>query len=210
MLQEMFFGGSETTSTTMEWFMAELLRNPKAMRKVKEELNAVVGVNRKVVEESDIEKLPYFQAALKETLRLHPAIPLLLPRNTLQDTNFMGYHISKDTQVFINAWAIARDPESWEDPLAFKPERFLGSNIDYKGQNFEFIPFGSGRRICVGITLAQRIIPLGLASLIHNFDWEFDKNASPDILNMDERIGVTVRKLVPLNLIPKKRKEMHV
>ncbi|KAF2320209.1 hypothetical protein GH714_025936 [Hevea brasiliensis] len=145
---EMFFAGSETTSAATEWAMAELLRKPEAMRKVKEELNEVVGENRNV-EESDIEKLPYLQAVVKEALRLHPSVPLLVPRNTMQDTNFMGYHIAKDTQVFVNAWAIGRDPDSWEDPLTFKPERFLGSNIDYKGQNFELIPFGSGRRICI-------------------------------------------------------------
>ncbi|KAF2320205.1 hypothetical protein GH714_025896 [Hevea brasiliensis] len=130
---EMFFAGSETTSAATEWAMAELLRKPEAMRKVKEELNEVVGENRNV-EESDIEKLPYLQAVVKEALRLHPSVPLLVPRNTMQDTNFMGYHIAKDTQVFVNAWAIGRDPDSWEDPLTFKPERFLGSNIDYKGQ----------------------------------------------------------------------------
>ncbi|KAF2320263.1 hypothetical protein GH714_026503 [Hevea brasiliensis] len=138
----------ETTSAATEWAMAELLRKPEAMRKVKEVLNEVVGENRNV-EESDIEKLPYLQAVVKEALRLHPSVPLLVPRNTMQDTNFMGYHIAKDTQVFVNAWAIGRDPDSWEDPLTFKPERFLGSNIDYKGQNFELIPFGSGRRICI-------------------------------------------------------------
>ncbi|KAJ9159080.1 hypothetical protein P3X46_024611 [Hevea brasiliensis] len=174
-LDEMFFAGSETTSAATEWAMAELLRKPEAMRKVKEELNEVVGENRNV-EERDIEKLPYLQAVVKEALRLHPSVPLLVPRNTMQDTNFMGYHIAKDTQVFVNAWAIGRDPDSWEDPLTFKPERFLGSNIDYKGQNFELIPFGSGRRICIGMLLAQRVLLLSLASLIHCFDWELDKD----------------------------------
>ncbi|KAF2289795.1 hypothetical protein GH714_038654 [Hevea brasiliensis] len=185
--KEMFFWGSETTSTTVEWFMAELLSNPEAMRKVKEELN--------------------------ETLTLHPALPLLIPRNALQDTNFMGCHIPRDSQVFVNAWAIGRDPDSWEDPLACKPERFLKSNIDYKGQNFELIPFGSGRRICVGITLAHRVVTLGLASLIHNFDWELVNNVIPDTLDMSERIGITMRKLVPLIIIPKNVKEcleMHL
>ncbi|KAJ9129761.1 hypothetical protein P3X46_035255 [Hevea brasiliensis] len=204
---EMFFAGSETTSAATEWAMAELLRKPEAMRKVKEELNEVVGENRNV-EESDIEKLPYLQAVVKEALRLHPSVPLLVPRNTMQDTNFMGYHIAKDTQVFVNAWAIGRDPDSWEDPLTFKPERFLGSNIDYKGQNFELIPFGSGRRICIGMLLAQRVLLLSLASLIHCFDWELDKDSTPEILDMREKIGMSVKKLVPLNVIPKRRPKM--
>ncbi|XP_057990302.1 iridoid oxidase-like [Hevea brasiliensis] len=201
------FAGSETTSAATEWAMAELLRKPEAMRKVKEELNEVVGENRNV-EESDIEKLPYLQAVVKEALRLHPSVPLLVPKNTMQDTNFMGYHIAKDTQVFVNAWAIGRDPDSWEDPLTFKPERFLGSNIDYKGQNFELIPFGSGRRICIGMLLAQRVLLLSLASLIHCFDWELDKDSTPEILDMREKIGMSVKKLVPLNVIPKRRPKM--
>lgn len=204
----MFFGGSETTSTTIEWAMAELLRHPKAMEKVKEELNVVIGENRDV-EEIDIDNLPYLQAVIKETSRLHPVVPLLIPRNTIQDTNFMGYHIPKNTQVYVNVWAIGRDPEIWKDPMEFKPERFLGSDIDYKGQSFELLPFGSGRRICVGIALAHRVVHLGLASLIHNFDWELlDKDST---LDMDERIGITVRKLVPLSVVPKKRpKNMNV
>ncbi|XVE96518.1 hypothetical protein REPUB_Repub02eG0229500 [Reevesia pubescens] len=140
---EMFFAGSETTSITIEWAMAELLRNPESMTKAKEELDRVIGPKRKV-EESDVDKLPYLQAVIKETLRLHPAIPLLLPRNAIQDTNYLGYLIPKETRIFVNVWAIGRDPESWEDPLTFKPERFLGTKIDYKGQNFELIPFGSG------------------------------------------------------------------
>uniref|UniRef100_A0A199U9U8 Cytochrome P450 n=1 Tax=Manihot esculenta TaxID=3983 RepID=A0A199U9U8_MANES len=205
---EMFFGGSETTSTTIEWAMAELLRHPKAMEKVKEELNVVIGENRDV-EEIDIDNLPYLQAVIRETSRLHPVVPLLIPRNTIQDTNFMGYHIPKNTQVYVNVWAIGRDPEIWKDPMEFKPERFLGSDIDYKGQSFELLPFGSGRRICVGIALAHRVVHLGLASLIHNFDWELlDKDST---LDMDERIGITVRKLVPLSVVPKKRpKNMNV
>lgn len=199
----MFFAGSETTSTVIEWAMAELLRQPEAMRKVKEELIEVVGDNRNV-EESDIEKLPYLQVVVKETLRLHPPLPLLLPRNTIQDTKFVGYDIPKDTQVLVNAWAIGRDPDSWEDPLSFKPERFLGLNIDYKGQNFELIPFGSGRRICVGMLFAQRVILLGLASLIHCFNWELDKDSTHETLDMREKVGISVRKLIPLNVIPKR------
>ncbi|KAG8660791.1 iridoid oxidase-like [Manihot esculenta] len=208
-ISEMFFGGSETTSTSIEWTMAELLRNPEAMRKAKEELNKVVGENKNV-EETDIEKLPYLQAVVKEAFRLHPPLPLLIPRNTIKDTNFMGYHIPKDTQVLVSAWAMGRDPDSWEDPLAFKPERFLGSNIDYKGQNFELLPFGSGRRICVGMLLGQRVVLLGLASLIHCFDWELDKHTTPGTLDMRELVGMVVRKLVPLNLIPKRRPTMKV
>ncbi|KAB2013431.1 hypothetical protein ES319_D09G156000v1 [Gossypium barbadense] len=201
---EMFFAGSETTSSTIEWVMAELLRKPESMKKVKEEINRVTGPQRKV-EESDIDNLPYLQAVIKETLRLHPVVPLLLPRNSMQDTDYMGYFIPKEAQIFVNVWAIGRDPETWEDPLAFKPERFLGSKIDYKGQNFELLPFGSGRRICLGISLAHKVVHLGLATLLHSFDWELGNNISPETIDMNERVGITTRKLIPLEAIPKKR-----
>ncbi|KAL5809387.1 hypothetical protein ACOSQ3_030078 [Xanthoceras sorbifolium] len=201
---EMFFAGSETTSSTMEWTMAELLRNPESMEKTKEELDRVVGRNRKV-DEKDIDELPYLKAVVKETLTLSPPIPLLLPRNTMQETKFMGYLIPKDTQVFVNTWAIGRDPECWEDPMSFKPERFLGSNIEFKGQNFELLPFGSGRRICVGIALVERVLHLGVASLLHHFDWELGKDVTPETMDMNDRMGMTARKLVPLKVIPKKR-----
>ncbi|KAK2987910.1 hypothetical protein RJ640_003177 [Escallonia rubra] len=200
---EMFFAGSETTSSTIEWAMAELLRAPNLMKKVKEELGEVVGQCRDV-EETDINKLPYLQAVVKETLRLHPAIPLLIPRNTMQDTNYMGYHIPQNTQVLVNAWAIGRDPDSWDDPLSFKPERFLGSTVEYKGQHFELIPFGSGRRMCVGFSLAHQMVHLGLATLLHSFDWELDMSATPETMDMGERMGITLRKLVPLKAIPRK------
>ncbi|KAF7850109.1 hypothetical protein BT93_L5855 [Corymbia citriodora subsp. variegata] len=201
---EMFFAGSETTSSTIEWAMAELLRRPESMKKAKEEIDQVVGLNRKL-EENDTEKMPFLQAVVKETLRLHPPLPLLLPRNALKETNFMGFHITKDTQVFVNVWGIGRDPNAWEDPLAFKPERFLGSKIDYKGQNFELIPFGSGRRMCVGLSLAQRLLHLGLATLLYHFDWELGGGLTPDTLDMTERAGIALRKLHPLKVIPKKR-----
>ncbi|KDP20523.1 hypothetical protein JCGZ_05069 [Jatropha curcas] len=203
MILEMFFGGTETTSSTVEWAMAELFRSPESMRRVKEELNRVVGPKRKV-EESDIHGLPYLQAVIKETMRLHPIFPLLIPRNTLYDTNFMGYLIPKDTQVFVNVWAIARDPDVWEDPLSFKPERFIDSNIDYRGQNFELLPFGAGRRICPGIPMAHRVLHHVVASLLHCFDWEVGSGSTPRTIDMKEGMGITVRKLIPLRATPKK------
>ncbi|KAM7464286.1 hypothetical protein LguiA_032407 [Lonicera macranthoides] len=201
---EMFFAGSETTSISIEWGFTELLRNPSVLSKVREEIDRVVGRDRKV-EESDMDYLPYLQAVVKETLRLHPALPLLLPRNTMEDTNYMGYLIPKDTQVFVNAWAIGRDPDSWEDPLTFKPERFLNSSIEYKGQHFELIPFGSGRRICIGFPLAHRVVHLTLATLAQSFDWEFPSGMSPKSLDMEERLGLTLRKKNPVKIIPKRR-----
>ncbi|KAF5940664.1 hypothetical protein HYC85_021831 [Camellia sinensis] len=202
---EMFIAGSETTSITMEWAMTELLRNPNSMRKVKEELDQVVGLNRKVVE-SDMDELPYLQAVVKETLRLHPSLPFLLPRSASEDTNYMGYHIRKNTQVLVNVWAIGRDPDCWDNPLSFKPERFIGSSIEYKGQHYELIPFGTGRRICVGFTLAHRVVHFGLATLLQAFDWELPSNFTTENMDMSERMGLNLRKLVPLKAIPKRRK----
>ncbi|KAL3357163.1 hypothetical protein AABB24_017714 [Solanum stoloniferum] len=122
---ELFLGGTETTSSSVEWALTELLRHPQAMDKVKSEISKVIGPNRKF-EESDIDNVPYMQAVIKESLLLHPPVPFLIPRETIQDTKFMGYDVPKGTQVLVNAWAIGRDPECWDDPMSFKPERLLG------------------------------------------------------------------------------------
>ncbi|KAI8015359.1 Iridoid oxidase [Camellia lanceoleosa] len=162
---EMFFAGSETTSSTIEWAMVELLRNPDSLRKVKEEIDRVVP-NRKV-EETDIDELVYLQEVVKETLRLHPAVPFLIPRNSMEDSDYMGYLIPKNTQVLVNAWAIGRT-QSLGMTLVFQAREVSGKNIEYKGQHFELIPFGSGRRICVGFSLAHRVVHLALATLIQS------------------------------------------
>ncbi|CAA0830373.1 cytochrome P450- family 76- subfamily G-polypeptide 1 [Striga hermonthica] len=203
-ITEMFFAGSETTSISIEWGFAELLRSPATFKKVREELDRIVGVDRRV-EEKDIENMPYLQAVVKEALRLHPVLPLLLPRNTQEATDYMGYHIPKGTQVFVNAWSIGRDPEVWPDPLEFRPERFLGSNIEYKGQHFELIPFGSGRRICVGFPLAHRTVHLAIATLVQSFDWDLGPGVKPGDIDREERLGLTLRKKNPLFVIPTKR-----
>ncbi|XP_047169584.1 cytochrome P450 76A2-like [Vigna umbellata] len=201
---EIFLAGSETTSSTIEWTMMELLRHPEWLEKVKSELDRVVGRGRKV-EESDIDNLPYLQAVIKETLRLHPPIPLLVPRKATKNTKFMGYDIPKDTQVLVNAWAIGRDPSVWEQPLEFKPQRFVDDckNLDYKGTNFGLIPFGSGRRMCAGLPLAHRILHLVLGSLLHEFDWKLPSHVTPSTLDTRERLGITMRKLQPLLAVPK-------
>ncbi|XP_065857413.1 cytochrome P450 76A2-like [Euphorbia lathyris] len=201
---EMYVAVTENFSSTIEWAMAELLRNPETMKKAKAELTSVIGPKKKV-EENDINNLPYLQAIIKETIRLHTPAPLLLPRKTRQDTKFMGYDIPKNTQVFVNVWSIVRDPQHWDDPLCFKPERFMDSNIDFKGQHFEYIPFGSGRRVCVGLALAHRVLNLILGSLIHEFDWKLGANITPESMDMREMLGITMRKVEPLLVVPKKK-----
>lgn len=201
-LMEMFIAGTDTTSSTTEWAMSELLQNPEQMKRVKAELTRVVGANKKL-KESDIENLHYLQAIVDETLRLHPPAPILLPRKAVRDTNFMGYSIPKDTQVLINNWAIGRDEDIWEDALSFKPERFLDSNINYKGQNYEFLPFGAGRRICAGLPLAHRMVPLTLGSILHHFEWELCDGLKK--IDMRETLGAASKKLELLRAIPKRK-----
>lgn len=201
---EMFFGGTETTSTTIEWAMAELLHNPDTMRKLKVELDHVVG--GQMVQEDDINRLPYLQAVVKETMRLHPSLPLLLPRKARHDTEYKGYMIPKNTTIVLNTYAIHRDGDAWTDPLCFKPERFLNSSIDSKGQHYELIPFGSGRRSCIGMLLGNKIVSLTLARLVQWFDWELPAGVDSKTLDMRESLGITLRKLVPLTAIPKQSK----
>ncbi|ESR36951.1 cytochrome P450 family 76 subfamily C polypeptide 7 [Citrus sinensis] len=194
---DLFVAGTDTTSSTLEWAMAELLRSPDALSKARLELEQTIGKG-KTIEESDITRLPYLQAVVKETLRLHPAVPLLLPRKALADVEIAGFIVPKGAQVFVNAWAIGRDELTWENPLSFMPERFLGSNLDFKGRNFELIPFGSGRRICPGLPLAIRMLHLMLGSLINSFDWKLeDEN-----MDMEEKFGITLQKAQPLRVIP--------
>ncbi|XP_027336594.1 cytochrome P450 71A1-like isoform X2 [Abrus precatorius] len=146
---DMFAAGTDTTFITLDWAMTELLMNPKVMEKAQKEVRSVLG-ERKVVEENDLHQLEYMRVIIKETFRLHPAVPMLVPRESMEDVVIEGYKIPAKTRFFVNAWAIGRNTESWEDPNAFKPERFLGSNIDYRGQDFELLPFGAGRRGCPG------------------------------------------------------------
>ncbi|PIA43413.1 hypothetical protein AQUCO_01900062v1, partial [Aquilegia coerulea] len=194
---ELFAASTDTTTNTVEWALAELLRNPSIMRKLQDEVDQVLGKNKKI-DETDIVKLEYLHAVVKETLRLHPPVPLLIPRKAMKDTEFMGYLIPENTQILVNVWAIGRDPASWEDPLSFKPERFLSSNIDYKGGHYHYIPFGAGRRICVGMPLAQRSVHLALGSLIQSFEWSLEDGTTPENIDMRERLGVALRKTIPL------------
>ncbi|XP_058107401.1 geraniol 8-hydroxylase-like [Magnolia sinica] len=200
LLLDLFIAGSETSSTTVEWAMAELLRNPDCMEKARLELMKTIG-SGKQVEESDTAHLPYLQAIVKETLRLHPPVPLIF-RETTTDVEISGFAIPKNTTVIVNVWAIGRDPDIWKDPSSFLPERFLGSDIDFKGQDFEFIPFGSGRRICPGLPLAFRTVHLMLASLLHSFNWKLPNGMMPSDMDMSSKFGITMQLASPLRAIP--------
>ena len=173
-MQELFSAGTGTTSSTVEFTMAHLMRKPRCMEILEEELAREIGPDH-VVKESDLTKLNYLRACLKEVLRLHPTGPLLLPHRADESCTVMNYTIPKDSKVLVNAWAIGRNPSYWEDPLEFKPERFLNSSLDFKGNDFEYIPFGSGRRICPGMTMAAKKMPLIVASIVHSFVGLFHK-----------------------------------
>ncbi|KAI5061309.1 hypothetical protein GOP47_0023814 [Adiantum capillus-veneris] len=169
-LLNMFSGGTDTSSLMIEWALAELLANPEKLKLAQEELVRVVGTTRPI-SELDIPHLPYLQAVVKETMRLHPTGPLLIPHFTNEPCKIFDYEIPSKTLAFVNVWAIGRDPKTWKDPLKFYPERFFDSDIDPRGQHFELLPFGSGRRICPGLALGLVSVNLVLGSLIHCFDW---------------------------------------
>ncbi|KAI3991100.1 hypothetical protein MKX01_041319 [Papaver californicum] len=188
---ELVAGSTDTIASVIEWAMTELLRNPEAMKKVNAEIAQVVGYVRKI-EEKDIESLPYLWAVIKEALRLHPVAPFLIPRIAVEDTKFMGYMIPKDTVVLVNAWGIGRESASWDDPYSFNPDRFLGTNINYHGQHFGFLPFGSGRRICPGIPLTQQVLPIVLGSLLQSFDWALESGVTPESIDMGESYTVVL------------------
>ncbi|KAL6979630.1 hypothetical protein U1Q18_021285 [Sarracenia purpurea var. burkii] len=206
LFQELFGAGTDTTTSTIEWAMAELIRNPQPMTKLRQELTREIG--RKSPTESHLPQLPYLQACVKETLRLHPPAPFLLPRRVLSSCTVMNYAIPKDAQVFVNIWAIGRDVAVWEDddPAGFKPERFMGCDRDYEGSDFKFLPFGGGRRICPGLPMAAKTVPLVLASLVHFFDWALPDGDDPDGLDMGEKFALTLQKEQPLVLVPKVKK----
>ncbi|KAG2330550.1 hypothetical protein Bca52824_001730 [Brassica carinata] len=199
-LVDMVVGGTDTSTNTIEFAMAELISNPKLMKRAQQELDEVVG-KKNIVEESHITKLPYILAIMKETLRLHPTIPLLVPHRPAETAVVGGYTIPKDTKVFINAWSIQRDPNVWENPTEFHPERFLDNNnsCDFTGTDYSFLPFGSGRRICAGVALAERMVLYTLATLLHSFDWKIPEGRE---LDLEEKFGIVLKLKTPLVALP--------
>ncbi|WVZ61993.1 hypothetical protein U9M48_011812 [Paspalum notatum var. saurae] len=227
-MQNLLVGLPDTTSVTVEWAMSELLRNPGVLAKATEELDRVVGRERHVTE-GDVASLPYVEAVVKETMRLHPVTPMLAPRLSREDVvvavpsstgaadggggggGARGYGIPAATLVFVNVWAIGRDPGVWgPDAGEFRPERFAKSGVDVLGHDLELLPFGSGRRMCPGIALGLRMVQLILASLLHGFAWRLPDGVAADELSMEEKHGLSTPRLVPLEAVAEPRPPAHL
>uniref|UniRef100_A0A5B7CBY6 Cytochrome P450 CYP736A12-like n=1 Tax=Davidia involucrata TaxID=16924 RepID=A0A5B7CBY6_DAVIN len=202
---DMITGTVETAATAIDWTLVELIRHPKVMRKLQEELQSVMGVNG-MIEETDLAKLDYLNMVIKESLRLHPVAPLLIPRESMEDITIDGYYIPKKSRIIVNSWAIGRDPNVWSDNVEeFIPERFIGSNIDLRGHDFQLLPFGAGRRGCPGQHLGLINIRSVVAHFMHCFDWELPNGMPPCELDMTESFGLSAPRANHLLAVPKYR-----
>ncbi|KQJ93723.1 premnaspirodiene oxygenase [Brachypodium distachyon] len=201
---DMFVAGSETSSTMLQWAMAKLMRNPKVMQRAQEEVRRELAGHDKVTEDG-LKNLHYLRLVIKETLRLHPAAPLLLPRECRSPCQVLGFDVPQGAMVLVNAWAIGRDPAQWDAPEEFVPERFeeqgSGGGRDFKGTDFEFVPFGAGRRICPGMTFGLAHVELALAALLFHFDWKLPEAMVPEEMDMTEEGGLTTRRRSDLLLV---------
>ncbi|KAL5201280.1 hypothetical protein ABZP36_035634 [Zizania latifolia] len=207
--QDLVSGGTDSSSVSVEWAISELLKNPRTLAKATEELDRVVGGDR-LVTEADIPCLPYIEAVMKETMRMHPVAPMLAPHVAREDASVGGYDIPAGTRVLVNMWTIGRDPALWDSPEEFMPERFVGSKIDVRGQDFELLPFGSGRRMCPGYSLGLKVIQLSLANLLHGFSWTLPDGMPGGELDMEEVFGLTTPRKVPLQAIVRPKLPAHL
>ncbi|KAK8999120.1 hypothetical protein V6N11_070297 [Hibiscus sabdariffa] len=211
-MQNVFIAGTDTVAVTVIWVMTFLMKNPSCLDKTQAEVRDLVG-GKGFVNEDDVQGLTYLKAVIKETFRLQPADPLLLPRETLRECSIGGYQVQAETLVYVNIWAIGRDPETWENPEQFCPERFIGNSIDYKGMNFELIPFGAGRRVCPGMRMGVAEVELALANLLYKFDWEMPTGMSREDIDLAAVPGIAVHKKNDLVLLARKigvSNTMHV
>ncbi|XP_073526220.1 uncharacterized protein [Phyllobates terribilis] len=200
LLVNIFAAGTHTQTITMEWTFTELLRHPKVMKRLQQEIRDVVG-EKGAVSEDDLENLTYLKAVIKEIFRVHPPVPVVVPRLCREDIKLSGYDIPAGTQIIFNVWAIGRDSAYWDDVDVFNPERFLNSEIDYKGQHFGLLPFGAGRRGCPGILFATTNIEVVLANLVHQFDWSLPVGVEKESLDMSETSGGIPHKKEPVIVI---------
>ncbi|CAL1353949.1 unnamed protein product [Linum trigynum] len=198
---DIFIAGSETSSTTVEWAMSEMLKNHRVLQEVQAEVRRVFGP-KGGVDETLLHELHYMKLVIKETLRLHAPVPLLLPRESNEDCEIGGFLVKAQSKVIVNVWAMGRDPKYWKEPEEFRPERFIDSSIDLKGSNFEFLPFGAGRRMCPGMVFGMANVELPLAKFLYHFDWELAGGIKAGDLDMEESFGATLTRKNDLKLVP--------
>lgn len=204
-LTDIFLATVDTISSTIEWAMAELLQHPDTMSKLQEELRRVLG-SKAHVEHSDVDRLPYLRAVMRETLRLHPVVPLV-PNEAEETVEIHGHAVPKGCTVLVNLWAVHRDAGAWPEPDRFMPERFLTMKPEEAGflgtTEFEFIPFSAGRRVCLGLPLATRMVHAILGSLMHRFEWTLPPEVKENCVDMSESLGLTMIMATPLQAIAK-------
>ncbi|KAL3838860.1 hypothetical protein ACJIZ3_023451 [Penstemon smallii] len=202
---ELLIAGTDSTIITIIWLMVELIRNQEILHKVRHEIKQAFEGN--TINESVLSGSKYFQACIKETLRLHIPGPFLVPHRAIEKCKIDNYIIPKDSMILVNAWAIQVDPNNWKEALVFKPERFLDSKIDFRGTHFEFIPFSAGQRMCPGFNMGFRNIQLVVACLVHYFDWSLPNGLAPNKLDTNDKFVTTLKREKPLCLIPTPRKK---
>ncbi|KAL4310299.1 hypothetical protein GQ457_01G002310 [Hibiscus cannabinus] len=202
-LMNVFSAGTDSSAATVIWVMSFLMKNRNCLKRTQAEVRDLIG-KKEFLNEDDIQCLTYLKAVIKEAFRLQPIAPLLVPRETLRKCSIGGYEVPAKSLVYVNAWAIGRDPEAWENPEEFCPERFIGSSIDYKGQHFELIPFGAGRRTCPGMRMGVATVELALANLLYKFDWEMPTGMNEEDLDFDALPGITTHKKNDLVLVARK------
>ena len=205
----MFAGGMETSSIAVEWGLAELIRHDDIRRTLQDELDRVIGKDR-LMNEEDISNLPYLQALIKETMRVHPVGPLLIPHESIQACEVAGFYVPEKTRLLVNTYSLSKDPNYWEEPLEFQPQRFLDSDINLKGHHFQLLPFGSGRRACPAMNLGILNVHLMLGSLVHSFEWSLPLGTKE--VDMSECFGLTLHKTNPLVLAasPRLSRDLYV
>ena len=202
----MFEAGTDTSFIVLEYAMAQLMRNPCLMNKLQAEVRNAIAKGKEMVTEDELDSLAYLKAVIKETLRLHMPAPLLVPHFSMADCNIEGYTIPSGTRAIVNSWALARDPSYWEKAEEFKPERFMeggsATAIDNKGNDFQYLPFGAGRRMCPGANFAIANIEVMLANLVYHFNWELPMELAKKGIDMTESFGVIVHRTKKLLLVP--------
>uniref|UniRef100_A0A0E0R887 Cytochrome P450 n=1 Tax=Oryza rufipogon TaxID=4529 RepID=A0A0E0R887_ORYRU len=205
-LQDVFFGGIDTSALVLEFTIAELMQRPRMLKKLQDEVRACIPKGQKIVSEVDINNMAYLRAVIKEGIRLHPVAPVLAPHISMDDCNIEGYMIPSGTRVLVNVWAIGRDPRFWEDVEEFVPERFIDSmssaaaNVNFRENDYQYLPFGYGRRMCPGMKFGIAVVEIMLANLMWKFDWTLPPGTEID---MSEVFGLSVHRKEKLLLVPK-------